>query len=297
MFPKFNKKVLMSGAEYFNDKLAINALMDPGVKVDKLKAVSEHDKLRRTLEDIGVEVVKVDAPESLQDGVYTANWSLIRNSVALMSRLPNERAPEEIYALKYLKDLGISTHILPPEIKRFSGQGDALPCGDIVFTQSPYRTSHEAHPYLKTILGFQTVIALRTKPSRYFKFGPKKLNRLTGWPDSPTYDLDLAVAILKWPSDQQNGLIAWCPEVFTRTSRKIMQNLDIVDKIEVSRAEALDKYALNLLSTGETVVMNAGASNFQSAIESHGLKTVALSLPELRKGGGSIRCVTLTLEN
>ena len=43
--------------------------------------------------------------------------------------------------------------------------------------------------------------------------------------------------------------------------------------------------------------MPAGAPKFQAAIEAHGLKTIALDLPELRKGGGSIRCSSLTLDN
>jgi N-dimethylarginine dimethylaminohydrolase len=76
-----------------------------------------------------------------------------------------------------------------------------------------------------------------------------------------------------------------------------MNNFDQVDKIEVSKYETLNAYALNLVSTGTTVIMNSGAPKFQSAIESHGLTTVTLDLPELKKGGGSIRCSTLTLDN
>jgi N-dimethylarginine dimethylaminohydrolase len=43
--------------------------------------------------------------------------------------------------------------------------------------------------------------------------------------------------------------------------------------------------------------MNAGATEFAAAIEAHGLQTVRLENPELGKGGGSIRCTTLTLNN
>ena len=287
----------MSGAEYFSDEFAINALMDSSVQINHQQAVAEHTSIRAALEQAGVKVVKVDAPTNLQDGVYTANWALVRNGTALMSRLPNKRQGEEAYALKYLQAQGLNTVTLPGTVKRFSGQGDSLACGDIVFAQSPYRTSKEAHAFLKSVLGFREVIALTTKPSRWFGIGPAKKNKVTGWPDSPTYDLDLAIAILKWPEGDQKGLIAWCPDVFTAPSQKFMQHLDRVDKIEVSKAEAMQAYALNLVSTGEVVVMNAGAPNFQAAIEQHGLKTVTLELPELKKGGGSIRCTTLTLDN
>jgi hypothetical protein len=150
---------------------------------------------------------------------------------------------------------------------------------------------------LKSVLGFSQVIALQTKPSRWFGFGPAKKNKITGWQDSPTYDIDLAISILKFPEAGEKGLIAWCPSVFTRTSRQIMQQLTSVDKIEVSKQEAMNAYALNLISTGEGVVMNTGAPEFQAAIEAHGLKVITLALPELKKGGGSIRCSTLTLDN
>jgi N-dimethylarginine dimethylaminohydrolase len=297
MSPKINKTVLMSGAEYFSDQFAINALMDSSISVDKQKAVAEHESIRSALISIGIKVIKVDAPPDLQDGVYTANWALIRHGLALMSRLPNTRRGEEPYALNYLKVQGIQTEVLPELVERFSGQGDCLVCGDIVFAQSPYRTSENAHQFLKNALGFQKVVALRTKPSRWFGFGPAKKNKVTGWPDSPTYDLDLAVAVLKWPTDNQKGLIAWCPKVFTSSSRKIMRKLSEVDKIEVTKEETLKAYALNLVSSGEIVVMNDGAPKFKADIEARGLKTIDLPLPELKKGGGSIRCTTLTLDN
>ncbi|MGH7195538.1 MAG: dimethylarginine dimethylaminohydrolase family protein [Candidatus Saccharimonadales bacterium] len=294
MNPKINQTVLMSGANYFGDSQAINVLMDASLPVDLASAKAEHAQIQSALESAGLKVIKIDAPAGLQDGVYVANWALIRSGKALMSRLPNTRRPEEAYALKAIKNAGLEPLILPSQVERFSGQGDSLPCGDIVFTQSPFRTTIKAHQYLKDWLGFSEVIALETEPARDAS-GQAIINAVTGWPDSPTYDIDLALAILKWPGKTQKGLIAYCPEVFKPASQKLLADLNAVDKITVSKTEALESFALNLVSTGETVVMNAGAPNFQAALESDGLKTIALNLPELRKGGGSIRCTTLTL--
>jgi N-dimethylarginine dimethylaminohydrolase len=294
--PLMNKVVLMSGADYFNDQQAINALMDSSLAVDVAAAKAEHRRIQEALEAAGVRVVKVPAPPDSQDGVYTANWALVRHGKALMSRLPVPRQPEESYALSALRQQGLETLVLPDEVERFSGQGDALACGNIVFTQSPYRTTTAAHPYLKDWLGFEQVIALETKPARWFGWGPPKRNKVTGLPDSPTYDIDLALAVLKWPYNGQKGLIAWCPDVFKHRSQRLLRLLETVDKIEVSRDEALDAYALNLVSTGQTVIMNSGALRFETALRTQGLQTVTLDLPELRKGGGSIRCSTLTLE-
>ncbi|MGH7237265.1 MAG: hypothetical protein ACREGF_01890, partial [Candidatus Saccharimonadales bacterium] len=205
MSPKINKTVLMSGADYFGDNDAINVLMDSGVPVDLLAAIAEHSKIQAALESAGVKVIKIEAPARCQDGVYAANWALVRGGKAIMSRLPNARRPEEFYALQAVKNAGLEPLILPAEVERFSGQGDALPCGDIVFTQSPFRTTLEAHHYLKDWLGFSQVIALQTEPARDAS-GLAITNAVTGWPDSPTYDIDLALAILKWPSENQKGL-------------------------------------------------------------------------------------------
>lgn len=287
----------MSGAEYFGDDDAINDLMDAKVPVDIQKAVEEHAHIQQALKSCGVTVKKVAPPPDCQDGVYTANWALVRDGKAVMSRLPNKRKLEERFALEVINGLGLQSVVLPSEVARFSGQGDALPCGDILFAQSPYRTTLDAHQYLKDMLNFREVISLRTKPARWFGFGPAKKNKLTGLPDSPTYDLDLALAVLKFPTSGQKGLIAFCPDVFKRRSRELLRSYNSLDKIEVSRQEALQAHALNLVSTGETVVMNSGAPNFQTALQAHGLKTIALDLPELKKGGGSIRCSTLTLAN
>jgi len=285
----------MSGADYFGDADAINELMDASVPVNVKQAMAEHDLTKQTLESAGVIVKQVPAPPNCQDGVYTANWALVRGKKALMSRLPNKRQPEEAYALQVIRDMGLEPLILPAHVELFSGQGDTLACGDIVFAQSPYRTTTDAHPYLKELLGFREVVSLRTKPARWFRFGPAKKNKLTGLPDSPTYDMDLALAVLKGPTATQKGLIAYCPAAFKHHSRAFLRAYDAVDKIQVSHKEALERFALNLVSTGETVIMPSGAPIFQAALEAHGLKTKTLDLPELHKGGGSIRCSTLTL--
>jgi len=296
--PKINQKVLMSGADYFNDEFAINVFMDSKIPVDVAKAIKEHDSIKNAFEEAGITVFQVPAPPDLQDGVYTANWGLTRSGKVLMSRLPNQRQPEEKYALEAVKGLGLEPLILPENVARFSGQGDALPCGDIVFTQSPFRTTKEAHPYMKDMLGYSEIISLETKPSRKLGgFGPVSYNKLTGLPNSPTYDIDLAICILRWPDEGNKGLVAYCPKVFKSSSRRFLKEYDKVDKIEVSESEALDVFALNMVSTGEVAIINNHAPKFEAELHKHGLKTITLDLPELRKGGGSIRCSSLTLDN
>ncbi|MGZ6005178.1 MAG: arginine deiminase-related protein, partial [Candidatus Saccharimonadales bacterium] len=189
-----NQTVLMSGADYFSDQFAINAHMFRQSPVNIERAKQDHANIRQALESAGVKVVQVAPPANCQDGVYTANWALCRGNKALMSVLPNKRQAEMPYAEKVLRDLGKEIVKLPEGL-RFSGQGDALPAGNYVFVGSNYRTDLATHAHIKELLGYE-VITLQTIPKRRFwGYGPRIVNKVTGWPDSYYYDIDLALAI------------------------------------------------------------------------------------------------------
>jgi N-dimethylarginine dimethylaminohydrolase len=286
-----NQTVLMSGADVFGVE-ELNPYSDRSVQPDVAAAVAEHAAIRDALESAGVKVVQVDAPESCQDGVYTANWAMVRGDKAVLSSLPKQRQAETPFAEKYLRGLGKQI-IQPPY--RFSGQGDALPCGNLLFAGSQYRTDPRMHQFLADELGYE-VISLQAMPELDAS-GQPVTNAVTGWPDSFFYDIDLAISILRWPSASTLGLIAWCPEAFTPESQEKLRALDKVEKIEVSLSEAQTGFACNLVSTGQTVVMSARAPQLQKAIEASGLKTITPTITELAKGGGYIRCTTLTLDN
>ncbi len=279
-----NQKVLMSGAQYFADDFAINPLMDSSLVIDRKKAALEHAEIKNAFQQAGIEVVQVDAPANCQDGVYTANWGLYRGGKIIPSVLPNKRRGEMAHARKIFKDLGLEV-IEPPRLA-FSGQGDALACGNYLFMGSGYRTDWRMQKFITQHLGFE-VISLRTIPQ--LQNEKPVINAITGWPDSFFYDIDLALSVI---SPQ---LIAWCPDAFVPRSQEIIRNLPL-DKIEVSYDEAVKGFACNLVSTGETVIMSDHAPNLKTALESKGLKIISPAVTELLKGGGYIRCVSLTLD-
>ncbi len=284
---KINTKVLMSGAEYFDDHDAINAYMDDSVPVSVERAAQEHADIENAFTQAGIEVLKVPAPEGAQDGVYTANWALCIDGKAIMSNLPDKRHDtESLYAERVLHGLGKNIIKLPRQYK-FSGQGDALPCGKYLFVGSGYRTDKEVWPLLARETGLH-VVGLQTVPQLDAEGNPT-INSVTGWPDSFFYDIDLALAVIS-PT-----LIAWCPEAFTSESRARVQALTDIDTIEVDYDEATRASASNLVSTGVTVVMGHRAPKLCAALESRGLTVITPHVTELMKGGGFIRCTSLTL--
>lgn len=283
----------MSNADNFSVEQAINPYYTDEV-IDFETAKSEHAAIKTAFKSAGITVDQVGSPTACQDGVYSANWALVRGGKAVLARLPDVRKGEEAYARTILEARGIEVISVPDEY-RFSGQGDALPCGNLLFCGSVYRSDVEAQEFVAKTLGY-TRIQLRAAPE-LDEDGREMINKASGWADSFFYDIDLALAIIKPPTDSHKGLIAYCPEAFVPESRKILENLEAVDKIIVNYEEATKGFACNLVSTGETVIMSAEAPQLRQDIEAHGLSVITPTVKELAKGGGYIRCVSLSFND
>ena len=285
-----NSTLLMSSAHYFGNDHKLNPYYEVGATVDTAKAETEHRGIMDALRRAGAEIVTVDAPPTSQDGVYTANWALVRDGRALMATLPPSRQSEEAWARDRLTELGYRVEHLP-QPWRFSGQGDALVCGDLVFCGAGYRSDEAALEYAAQHFGLER-IQLQTLPL-LDGAGQPVTNVVSGWPDSYWYDIDLTLAVLREPDSTGRGLIAYCPEAFTPESRTILADLDTVDTIEIAEQEASEAFACNLVSTGTTVVMSDQAPQLRADVESAGLSVITPHVDELAKGGGYIRCTSL----
>lgn len=281
----------MSGADYFTNEQQINPYYNDE-SVDVSGAVAEHEEIQRLFREAGIEVTKVDPPSTSQDGVYTANWALVRGDKAVLARLPDARKTEEAHAREILEARGIEA-LSAPEGLRFSGQGDALPCGDYLFCGSGYRADVAAQEFAADTLGYKR-IQLQTVPQTDYDGNPVT-NAASGWPDSFYYDIDLALSIIKGPSEGSLGTIAYCKEAFTPESQAVLEGLEGFEKILISEIEAREAFACNLVSTGEVVIMSDSAPDLQSKLEAVGLKVLSPKITELVKGGGYIRCTSLTL--
>lgn len=283
----------MSGAEYFSTEQPINPYYDD-CPVDISRACREHATVVALFRQAGIAVETIPAPKGCQDGVYTANWALVRGKTAVLARLPNARTAEETYAKAQLEARGL-TVVSVPEDWHFSGQGDALPFGNLLFCGQGYRSDVRAQAFAAESLGYER-IQLQTIPELGVD-GKAVINQSSGWSDSFFYDIDLALSVIRSPrQDGSGGTIAYCPEAFMPESRELLEALQGIEKIEVSFEEATKGFACNLVSTGETVIMSNRAPKLRSELEKRGLTVVSPEITELIKGGGFIRCVSLTLE-
>ena len=278
-----NQKLLVSGADFFADDYEINPYYAQS-KIDVKKACAEHAAILDCFRQAGIELIKVAAPEGCQDGVYTANWALVKDGVAVMSRLPQARKAEEPYAKAQLEARGIKC-VEVPNGYLFSGQGDSLRCGNYLFAGSGYRSDPAAQAFAAKTLGL-TLIQLHAKP-QLNSDGSVHINPVTNHADSFWYDLDLAVAII------DDHTIAYCPMALDEASNKQLEAIDDLDKILVDFNECTEGFACNLVSTGKHVIMSNKAPKLQAELEARGLTCLTPDVTELKKGGGYIRCVSL----
>ena len=277
-----NQKLLVSGADYFADTYEINPYYTQN-KIDINKAMAEHKLILDCFKEANIELIKVKPPKNCQDGVYTANWALIKDGIAVMSRLPEARKAEENYARKILEQQGIKT-ILVPGKHLFSGQGDSLRCGKYLLGGCGYRSDPEAQQFAADTLGLE-LIQLHAKP-QLNPDGSEHINPVTNHADSFWYDIDLAVSVI------DDHTIAYCPDALDDQSNQKLQSLNL-DTILVDYEECTKGFANNLVSTGKHVIMSNKAPKLQSALEKRGLICLTPDVTELKKGGGYIRCVSL----
>ena len=280
-----NQKLLVSGADYFTDDYKINPYYTE-TKINREKAIAEHARIVECFREAGIEIIKVDPPKGCQDGVYTANWAIVKDGIAVMARLPEARKGEEAYARKKLEEQGIKTYLVP-ENYLYSGQGDSLRCGKYLFAGRGYRSDPEAQTFVADKLGLE-LIQVHANPQLNAD-GSIHINPATNHADSFWYDLDLAISII------DEHTIAYCPGALDEESNKKLEAIQDLDKIIVDYDECTKGFACNLVSTGKHVIMSANAPKLKSSLEARGLICITPEITELLKGGGYIRCISLWL--
>ena len=279
-----NQKLMVSGADYFADTYEINPYYTKD-KINVEKAKAEHALILDCFKKAGIKLIKVAPPKNCQDGVYTANWGLVKDGIAVLSRLPKARKAEEAYAKKCLEKQGIKTVSVPGNYL-FSGQGDSLRCGKYLIAGTGYRSDIEAQQFAAATLGLEPVL-IHAKP-QLNDDGSEHINPVTNHADSLWYDLDLAVSVIN------NHTIAYCPDALDEESNKKLQSLNL-DQILVDYEECTKGFANNLVSTGKHVIMSNKAPKLQAELEKRGLICLTPDVTELKKGGGYIRCASLWL--
>jgi N-dimethylarginine dimethylaminohydrolase len=257
------RQYVMTPPRFYAVEYAINPWMDTTNAVDAAAALSQWERLRETYLQLEHSVDLVDPVAGLPDMVYAANGGLIIGGTALIARFKYVQRQQESAAYgTWLQSRGLRP-VYAQHVNE--GQGDLLPVGDIILAGYGFRTALRAHSEVATIFG-RRVISLELIDPRF-------------------YHLDTALTVL------DDTTIAYYPPAFTYVSRAHIETL-FPDAIVVDSADAY-AFGLNAVSDGRHVVLPAAAVGFAAQLSDAGFEPIGVEMPELLKGGGSVKCCTL----
>lgn len=262
---------LMCPPDHFTVRYAINPWMDTTVPVDPGLALKQWYALRDTLAGLGHQVHALVPRVGLPDMVYAANGAFSVDGIVYGARFKYPQRTQEEPAHRGFYAADESTWRFHQSEQTNEGEGDFtyLPGshGGLILAGYGFRTEPAAHAEAQEVLG-RPVVSLRLVDPRF-------------------YHLDTALA----PLDDHN--IAYYPGAFSPGSVKVLARL-FPDALIADEIDALD-FALNLVSDGQRVVLNAASTSMAAKVAAAGYTPVLVELSELLKGGGSVKCCVAEL--
>ena len=256
---------LMCPPTYFTVEYAINPWMQPGIAVDRRRALGQWDALRRTYLDLGHRVDLLAPMPGLLDMVYAANGATVVNGTVLAARFrhPQREAEAVAHATWFRR---AAAHVVEPEFVN-EGEGDLLVVGDVILAGHGFRTDPRAHAE-----------AARVRP-RGRRWSSSTRATTTSTPRSPCSTPRRSPGC----RGVRAGLAGGAQELFP-------------DAVVADAADAA-VLGLNAVSDGRHVVLPIRATRLAAAVAERGFVPVPVDLSELLKGGGGPKCCTLEVRS
>jgi N-dimethylarginine dimethylaminohydrolase len=255
----------------FAVEYAINTWMDTTVPVDTDLALKQWQGLHDTVTELGHQVYVLDPELGLPDMVYAANGAFSVDGVVYGAqfRYPQRAAEATAHRAFYTGRAGEWHFVAPTAINEGEGDFTYLPgaYGGLILAGYGFRTEPAAHTEAQEALG-RPVVSLKLVDPRF-------------------YHLDTALA----PLDDHN--VIYYPAAFSVSSQAVLRQL-FPDALLADENDAT-AFGLNLVSDGRHVLLNADCSALSRRLAGYGYQPILLDLRELKKGGGSIKCVMAEL--
>ncbi len=264
---KYVKKVLMCKPIHFSVDYHINPWMKIG-SVDKAKALSQWNKLVKSLQKQNIETKVIEQKRGFPDMVFAADQAVIKNKDLVLSNFHYEERRNEVNEyLPWLEKENFTIYKLPRKCF-FEGSGECIWYGNILFVGTGFRNSSTACKFLSRFLGVETVCLELVSP--YF------------------YHLDTCLFVLN------NETAFYYPSAFSKRSQNVLKKL-VKNLIPFEISEAKN-FAANSFVTDHHVIAQKGNKSFLKEVENLGYKVIELDVSEFMKSGGGIHCLIQTLE-
>jgi N-dimethylarginine dimethylaminohydrolase len=260
------KKILLCPPTYYDIEYEINPWMDINNKVDKKKVLQEYGNIKKTYESLGVKVLEINPEKGLPDMVYAANLGFVKDNIFVKSNFKYpQRQKESIYSKKFFEKLGFKIAEMPTEVT-FEGQGDLLCTNSKYFMGYGKRSTLSAKKYLENFLQGE-VLEFKLSDPYFYHF------------DMSFAPLNNETVIINKNSFDKKGL-----EKVYKSFKNIILAENEDNKI----------FSCNLVMVNKNIVIGKGISaNLKNKFAQYGFGINEVGMDEYRKGGGSVKCLTL----
>jgi arginine dihydrolase len=259
----------MCPPEHFTVEYVINPWMQTDTPVDAELALKQWTGLREALLAAGHTVHVLPAEAGLPDMVYAANGAFSVDGLVYGARFRYPQRAAEAALHRAFYDAHGWTYIEAEQVNEGEGDFAYVPGvhGGLILAGHGFRTTTAAHLEAQEALG-RPVVSLTLVDPRF-------------------YHLDTCLAAL----DDTN--IAYFPGAFSPGTQQVLRRL-FPEGVLADEADAT-AFALNLVSDGWQVFLNAHSTALADRLSAAGYQPVLIELGELKKGGGSVKCCVAQL--
>ncbi|MFF3554982.1 dimethylargininase [Streptomyces tsukubensis] len=259
-------RLLMCRPQYFDVTYSINPWMNPKKPTDAATALLQWEQLRELYLSLGHTVEVVEPVPGLPDMVFAANGATVVDGKVLGARFRHrERTAEGPAYLDWFAGHGFRELLWPEHINE--GEGDYLRVGRRILAGTGFRTDSRSHAEAQEFFGLPVTGLTLVDPD--------------------FYHLDTALSVLA-PDE-----IVYYPAAFSPGSRAVLREM-FPDAVLATDQDAA-VFGLNAFSDGLNVVLPQAATGLIARLKERGFNPVGVSLGELLKAGGSVKCCTLVL--
>jgi N-dimethylarginine dimethylaminohydrolase len=259
-------RLLMCRPQYFDVTYRINPWMNPDKPTDAGAALLQWEQLRRLYLSLGHRVEVIEPLRGLPDMVFAANGATVVDGKVLGARFRHrERTAEGPAYLDWFAEHGFADVLWPEHINE--GEGDYLRVGRRLLAGTGFRTDARSHAEAQEFFGLPVTGLTLVDPN--------------------FYHLDTALAVLS-PDE-----VMYYPAAFSPGSQAVLREM-FPDAVLASPRDAA-VFGLNAFCDGLNVLLPQAATALAEQLRQRGFNPIGVSLGELLKAGGSVKCCTLAL--
>ena len=253
---------------FYDVTYSINPWMDPTVPVDRNVAWRQWTRVMARLDELGDTLAFIEPARGCPDMVFLGDAGIVCGDRFLCSRFRfAERAAEAAHYEKAFADAGLDV-VTMREGAVLEGLGDVAIAGDRAILGYGPRSNAAGFAALGSFAPWLRIIAEVQLPDPRF------------------YHLATAVVFL------DPHTVMYAPQGLTREGVAAIEAA-VPRTLAVGDRDVFDHQACNCIVIGQRVLIDGCSPDLRAALAELGFTAEIFPASELKKGGGSVRCLVL----